>query len=63
VLEVAVAPREHYERMFKQMMQQAEKLSPAVLGLLETAYTEARATRYELLRLQKLLPPGRRIAN
>jgi hypothetical protein len=63
VLEVAVAPREHYERMFKQMMQQAEKLSPAVLGLLETAYTEARATRYELLRLQKLLPSGRRIAN
>ncbi|MET0029186.1 MAG: multiheme c-type cytochrome [Candidatus Thiodiazotropha sp.] len=62
-LDVAVVPREHYERMFKQMLERPERLPAASLGLLETAYTDARATRYELIRMDKSLPVNGRIAN
>ncbi|MEJ2691825.1 MAG: multiheme c-type cytochrome [Candidatus Thiodiazotropha sp.] len=63
VLNVAVIPREHYERMFQQMLKQSDKLSPAAVEWLETAYAEARAARYDLLSLHKPLPTGGDIAN
>ena len=49
VLDVDVIPREHYERMFEQMLEQADSLPEAALDQLKTAYAEARATRYRLL--------------
>lgn len=54
-LRVLVAPREHYERTFAFMLQQAGKLDAATLALLQTAYDEARATRFEALRLSRPL--------
>lgn len=49
-LHVEVAPREHYERMFRQSLAQVA-MSRENAELLRTAITEAAATRYTALRL------------
>ncbi|MEJ2591888.1 MAG: multiheme c-type cytochrome [Candidatus Thiodiazotropha sp.] len=63
VLDVEVIPREHYERMFQQMLGQANSLPAAAVELLETAVAQARASRYRLFRLQKPLRGSGEIAN
>lgn len=55
-LRLDVAPREHYERMFRDSLRHAEALTPEVLALLRQALQEAEATRYEALRLSARLP-------
>lgn len=55
-LRVQVAPREHYERTFLSVLDQADRLDPQTLALLQQAYDEARATRYEALRIAALIP-------
>lgn len=60
-LRLEVAPREHYERMFRDSLRHADVLEPPVLALLQQALQEAVATRYEALRLSRKLPPS--IAN
>jgi hypothetical protein len=55
-LRLDVAPREHYERMFRDSLRHAEALSPEVLALLRQALQEAEATRYEAVRLTAQLP-------
>mgnify|MGYP001224223751 FL=1 len=57
-LRVLVAPREHYERTFQAVLDQADKLDRRTLELLQQAYDEARASRYEALRLSVPLDPG-----
>ncbi|PKM43914.1 MAG: hypothetical protein CVV05_13805 [Gammaproteobacteria bacterium HGW-Gammaproteobacteria-1] len=55
-LRLDVAPREHYERMFQDSLRHADVLAPEVLALLRQALAEAKATRYEALRLATRLP-------
>lgn len=55
-LRLDVAPREHYERMFRDSLRHADVLSPEVLALLRQALQEAEATRYEAVRLTAQLP-------
>ncbi len=50
-LRVLVAPKEHYERTYEFMLAQADKLDAVTLGLVKTAHAEARASRFEALRL------------
>lgn len=63
LLEVTVIPREHYERMFEQMLGQSDKMSAAAVALLKQALTEARSARYSLSNLQKPLLTMTEIAN
>jgi len=56
-LRVSVAPREHYERTFQSVLDQADKLDRNTLELLRQAYDEARASRFEALRLSVPLNP------
>lgn len=51
-----VAPREHYERMFQGMLAQAAQLEQETVALLRKAHEEAKATRFEALRLTEPLP-------
>ncbi len=55
-LRLQVAPREHYERTFLSVLAQAEQLDEGTLALLQQAYDEARATRYDVLLLSEPLP-------
>lgn len=48
-LRVSVAPREHYERTFQSVLDQRDQLDTKTLSLLETAYKEAVATRYQFI--------------
>lgn len=48
-LVVDVAPKEHYERMYQDMMKQADKMTPATLSLLQLAIKEAAETRYRAI--------------
>ncbi|MBK1615946.1 hypothetical protein CKO44_21055 [Rubrivivax gelatinosus] len=59
-LRVAVAPREHYERMFRYVLAQRAKLDARTQQTLQAALDEAVATRYEALRLTRALPPATR---
>lgn len=54
-LRVDVAPAEHYERMYRDMLGREAKLAPAAAGLLRQALAEAEAKRFEGWRLQKPL--------
>lgn len=60
-LRLDVAPREHYERMFRDSLRHTDVLAPEVLALLRQALQEAEATRYEALRISA--QPPQRIAN
>jgi len=51
------APQRHYERLFRYMFRQKDKMDPATQRLLETAYKRAQATRFEVLRKRVPLPP------
>ncbi len=55
-LRVEVAPREHYERTFRQSLQHADRLPPKTLNTLREALAEAEATRYRLLEQQRMIP-------
>lgn len=62
-LRVQVAPREHYERSFGSVLAQADSLDAGTLdaqtlGLLQQARDEARATRFEALRVSVPLTPA-----
>ncbi|WP_243393621.1 cytochrome c family protein [Solimonas fluminis] len=57
-LRIRVAPREHYERTYRSVLEQADKLDAGTLRLLRQAYDEAVATRFEALRLRRPLPPA-----
>jgi hypothetical protein len=46
-LRVLVQPREHYERTFLSVLEQADKLDATTLNLLQSAYDEAVATHFE----------------
>jgi hypothetical protein len=46
-LRVQVQPREHYERTFLSVLEQADKLDATTLALLQSAYQEAAATHFE----------------
>ncbi len=48
-----VAPREHYERVFATSLQQADRMGPETLKPLQQALVEARATRFEALRIRR----------
>jgi hypothetical protein len=45
-LRLEVAPKEHYERMYQDMMRQADRMDPMTLDLLRIAIFEARQSRY-----------------
>lgn len=55
-LRLTVAPRAHYERFFEHALASAGQLPPEAVGLLRNALAEAKATRYEALRLRHELP-------
>ncbi|SCZ58011.1 multiheme c-type cytochrome [Thiohalomonas denitrificans] len=55
---LTVAPAEHYERTYIDMLKQADKMDAETLRLLRQALTEARATRFEALRLRQPVPGG-----
>lgn len=55
-LRLEVAPREHYERMFEDMLAKSAQLEQETVALLRQAHEEARATRFEALRLAEPLP-------
>ncbi|KPV39018.1 hypothetical protein AN478_11880 [Thiohalorhabdus denitrificans] len=48
-LHLDVAPQEHYERLFRYMFQQADKMSAETVRTLEQALKEAVATRFRAL--------------
>ena len=45
-LHIDVAPKDHYERMYRDMMRQAARMKPRTVELLRIAMHEAAATRY-----------------
>jgi hypothetical protein len=51
-LVLRVRPGEHYERIFKASLAQADRLPPAVLPLLNDALKQVRGAEYELLRVR-----------
>lgn len=51
-----VAPKEHYERMFTESLAQADRLPDAVVTKLRAALNQARAARFEALRLRAKIP-------
>jgi len=53
---LSVAPREHYERIFAKSLKQVARVDEKTAGLLREAFAEARATRFEALRIGKDLP-------
>lgn len=55
---LSVAPREHYERVFAKALRQADRMDKETADLLRTALTEARATRFEALRIHRDLENG-----
>ncbi|MCW9004932.1 MAG: cytochrome c family protein [Gammaproteobacteria bacterium] len=55
-VDVDVAPREHYERTFRQSMKHANRIPPATLQSLRQALSEAEATRYRLMQLSQTVP-------
>jgi hypothetical protein len=56
-LHVAVHPARHYERVFGDALERPQHLTPPAIGLLRQALAEAEASRYELHRLRRPLPP------
>jgi hypothetical protein len=54
-LRVLVQPREHYERTFLSVLEQADKLDATTLTLLQSAYQEAAATHFEWVPLSEPL--------
>ncbi len=54
-LVMRVLPAEHYERIYRDSLSRADQLPAAVVPLLQRAFDEAVATRYELLRLEASL--------
>jgi hypothetical protein len=58
-LRVVVAPREHYERMFQQVLGRGAALDDTTRRTLTLALQEARAQRYEALRVAQPLPARR----
>lgn len=61
-LAIEVAPREHYERTFRDSLKQAERLPAATLVELRRALAEAEASHYRLLERREPVPE-RTIAN
>jgi len=56
-LRVDVAPREHYERMFASVLQnQGADLAASTRRTLETALSEARASRFTALQVRREIP-------
>jgi hypothetical protein len=56
---LAVAPREHYERVFAASLEKASRMDAATVGLLRAALREARQTRFEAMRISRPLQhPG-----
>lgn len=51
-LVMRVLPAEHYERIYRDSLSRADQLPAAAVPLLQRAFDEAMATRYELLRLE-----------
>ncbi|MBN8773186.1 MAG: hypothetical protein J0J02_03375, partial [Thiobacillus sp.] len=51
-LVVRVLPAEHYERIYRDALENADQLPAAALPPLRRALEEAVATRYELLRIE-----------
>lgn len=48
-LAIDVAPKEHYERVYRRMLKQADELPPSALVLLRQALEEAEASRFRAL--------------
>jgi hypothetical protein len=48
-LHMDVAPKEHYERVYQDMMRQADRMNAATLNLLRLAMVEAAGSRYRAL--------------
>jgi hypothetical protein len=55
-LSIDVAPKEHYERVYRDMLRQAHLMEPATRGRLRQALEEAEASRYRALDLVEDLP-------
>jgi len=55
-LRVRVAPQEHYERLFRHMFQQKDRMDSRTLELLRQALAEAEATRFTAQVSRKPLP-------
>lgn len=51
-LRLDVAPKEHYERMYADMMRQADLMDPMTLGVLRTAISEAHQSRFRAVQEQ-----------
>jgi hypothetical protein len=49
VVHMDVAPKEHYERMYRDMMRQADRMNPETVRLLRQAMVEAAGLRYRAL--------------
>lgn len=56
-LYIDVAPKDHYERMYQDMLRQADKMTPATLALLQQAIQEAKASRFRAIESQIPLTP------
>lgn len=50
-LRIDVAPREHYERMFKESLSKAGALDAETVALLKLALVEAQSTRFEAMKV------------
>jgi hypothetical protein len=53
-----IAPREHYERTFQSVLDQRDQLDGKTLSLLQAAYDEALATRYQFTLASYQLSPA-----
>lgn len=53
---IDVAPREHYERTFRQSLKHADRIPALTLATLRQALREAEASRYQLLQLNEIVP-------
>ena len=58
VLRLRVAPQAHYERLFRYMLRQQDKMDDETQRLLHRALEEARATRFAALEQRRPLEPA-----
>ncbi len=58
-LVLRVSPGEHYERIYRDSLQQADRLPSDAIELLRHALANAEGARYELMRIRAEKPPGR----
>lgn len=58
-----VAPKEHYERMYRDMLKQISRMDPDTAALLRLALGEAEGTRYRTALLERPFAPAEPVAN